>query len=69
MSTSYQFDLLRTYRYLRLAMVVIVVLQIYINGAVESWTVAGSFGQRRFDLEHGCQASAIIDRVGSRLGT
>ena len=24
------------------------VLQIYINGAVESWTVAGSFGQRRF---------------------
>ncbi len=26
----------------------IVALQIYINGAVESWTVAGSFGHRRF---------------------
>ncbi len=25
-----------------------VALQVYINGAVESWTVAGSFGQRRF---------------------
>ena len=23
-------------------------LQVYINGAVESWTVAGAFGQRRF---------------------
>jgi hypothetical protein len=23
-------------------------LQIYVSGAVESWTVAGSFGQRRF---------------------
>lgn len=26
----------------------VVAVQIYINGAVESWTVAGSFGQRRF---------------------
>lgn len=25
-----------------------VALQVYINGAVESWTVAGAFGQRRF---------------------
>lgn len=25
-----------------------VLLQVYINGAVESWTVAGAFGQRRF---------------------
>jgi len=27
---------------------VMVLLQVYINGAVESWTVAGAFGQRRF---------------------
>ncbi|HEY7474986.1 MAG TPA: hypothetical protein VH679_08240 [Vicinamibacterales bacterium] len=27
---------------------VMVVLQAYVSGAVESWTVAGSFGQRRF---------------------
>jgi hypothetical protein len=27
---------------------VMVLLQIYINGVVESWTVAGAFGQRRF---------------------
>jgi hypothetical protein len=25
-----------------------VALQVYISGAVESWTVAGAFGQRRF---------------------
>ena len=25
-----------------------VVLQIYVSGSVESWTVAGAFGQRRF---------------------
>lgn len=25
-----------------------IVLQVYVSGAVESWTVAGSFGQRRF---------------------
>jgi hypothetical protein len=35
-------------RWVAICMVAIVVLQIYINGAVESWTVAGSFGQRRF---------------------
>ncbi|HUR22025.1 MAG TPA: hypothetical protein VMZ90_14515 [Vicinamibacterales bacterium] len=35
-------------RWLAICMVVMVVVQIYINGAVESWTVAGSFGQRRF---------------------
>ena len=27
---------------------VAIVLQVYVSGAVESWTVAGSFGQRRF---------------------
>lgn len=31
-----------------LCALVMVLLQVYINGAVESWTVAGAFGQRRF---------------------
>lgn len=35
-------------RWLGICLLAIAVLQIYINGAVESWTVAGSFGQRRF---------------------
>jgi hypothetical protein len=35
-------------RWLGICLVVVVVLQIYINGAVESWNVAGSFGHRRF---------------------
>jgi hypothetical protein len=34
--------------WLAICLIAIVILQIYINGAVESWTVAGSFGQRRF---------------------
>ena len=29
-------------------MLLMVALQVYISGAVESWTVAGAFGQRRF---------------------
>ena len=35
-------------RWLGLCALVMVAAQVYINGAVESWTVAGSFGQRRF---------------------
>ena len=35
-------------RWVAFCMVAAALLQIYINGAVESWTVAGSFGQRRF---------------------
>lgn len=31
-----------------LCALLLVALQVYINGAVESWTVAGAFGQRRF---------------------
>jgi hypothetical protein len=31
-----------------LCMLLMVALQVYISGAVESWTVAGAFGQRRF---------------------
>jgi len=30
------------------SMLLMVALQVYISGAVESWTVAGAFGQRRF---------------------
>jgi hypothetical protein len=29
-------------------MLLMLALQVYISGAVESWTVAGAFGQRRF---------------------
>ena len=29
-------------------LVLVVALQIYVGGSVESWTVAGAFGQRRF---------------------
>ena len=35
-------------RWLAICMMAMVVVQIYINGAVESWSVAGSFGHRRF---------------------
>jgi hypothetical protein len=35
-------------RWLGLCLLIVAILQIYINGAVDSWTVAGSFGQRRF---------------------
>jgi hypothetical protein len=35
-------------RWLGVCALIMVLLQVYINGAVESWTVAGAFGQRRF---------------------
>jgi hypothetical protein len=35
-------------RWLAICALLMVALQVYINGAVESWTVAGAFGQRRF---------------------
>jgi len=35
-------------RWIGLMLLVMFALQVYINGSVESWTVAGSFGQRRF---------------------
>ena len=31
-----------------MCMLVMIALQVYVSGAVESWTVAGAFGQRRF---------------------
>jgi len=38
----------RESRWLAVLLLVSFVLQVYVNGSVESWTVAGSFGQRRF---------------------
>ena len=35
-------------RHLGIAVVAMALLQVYVSGAVESWTVAGGFGQRRF---------------------
>jgi hypothetical protein len=35
-------------RWIGILALVMVILQAYISGSVESWTVAGSFGQRRF---------------------
>jgi hypothetical protein len=35
-------------RWIALLALVMVVLQAYVSGCVESWSVAGSFGQRRF---------------------
>jgi hypothetical protein len=35
-------------RWIGACLLVMVALQVYISGAVESWTVAGAFGQRRF---------------------
>ena len=38
----------RIVRWIAICAIVMFVLQAYIAGAVESWTVAGAFGQRRF---------------------
>jgi hypothetical protein len=38
----------RRRRQIGICLLVMVALQIYIGGSVESWTVAGAFGQRRF---------------------
>jgi hypothetical protein len=35
-------------RQIGIALIVMVALQIYVGGSVDSWTVAGGFGQRRF---------------------
>jgi hypothetical protein len=35
-------------RHVGVCLLVMVALQIYVGGSVESWTVAGAFGQRRF---------------------
>ena len=41
-------NLPRDTRVISLSLAVMVALQIYVAGSVESWTVAGAFGQRRF---------------------
>jgi hypothetical protein len=38
----------RRKRHVPICLLVMVALQIYVGGSVESWTVAGAFGQRRF---------------------
>jgi hypothetical protein len=38
----------REARWIAAVLILVTSLQVYISGAVESWTVAGSFGQRRF---------------------
>lgn len=35
-------------RWIALCLLVVVISQVYVAGSVESWTVAGAFGQRRF---------------------
>ena len=56
-------------RHLGYAMALMFLLQVYVSGAVESWTVAGAFGQRRFIaltaiLVIGC--AALQAKAGSR---
>jgi hypothetical protein len=38
----------RRNRQVALCLLLMVALQVYVSGSVESWTVAGAFGQRRF---------------------
>jgi hypothetical protein len=58
--------LCRRQRQVGLCLLTMVALQIYIGGSVESWTVAGAFGQRRFIalttalvIGYACAASAL----------
>jgi hypothetical protein len=37
-----------SYRNVGICLLLMVALQVYVGGSVESWTVAGGFGQRRF---------------------
>ena len=50
-----------------------VALQVYVGGSVESWTVAGAFGQRRFialttALVIGLRGAAARAADGRRAG-
>jgi hypothetical protein len=38
----------RDRRWIAVCLLAAVALQVYVNGSIESWTVAGAFGQRRF---------------------
>jgi hypothetical protein len=60
-------------RWIGLVGIILCVLQVYVSGCVESWTVAGSFGQRRFVamtplIALGLRAwSVSVSRVGTRV--
>ena len=47
-TTAGSADAKRHTRWLSLCLVLMVAAQVYVAGSVESWTVAGAFGQRRF---------------------
>jgi hypothetical protein len=57
-------------RWIGACLLLMIALQVYVSGAVESWTVAGAFGQRRFV---GCASLLVIglaalrDRVQGRV--
>lgn len=56
-------------RRVALCALVMVALQIYVSGSVESWTVAGAFGQRRFvalTILLTIGVAAVLDAVRSR---
>jgi hypothetical protein len=47
-AAGHETDRARDVRQIAVSMLLMIVGQIYVSGAVESWTVAGAFGQRRF---------------------
>lgn len=47
-SAGHDKDATRDVRQIAVCMLLMVACQVYVSGAVESWTVAGAFGQRRF---------------------
>jgi hypothetical protein len=58
-----------TTRRVAVCMLVMIGLQVYVSGSVESWTVAGAFGQRRFvalTIVLTIGLAAMIAVVGSR---
>jgi hypothetical protein len=50
-------------RWIGACLLLMIALQVYISGAVESWTVAGAFGQRRFV---GCAILLVIGLAALR---
>jgi hypothetical protein len=59
----------RDRRRIALCLLIAVASQVYVAGAVESWTVAGAFGQRRFlglTLVFGIGLAALWSRVSGR---
>jgi hypothetical protein len=56
-------DTMRQVRWIAACLLLMIALQVYISGAVESWTVAGAFGQRRFV---GCAILLVIGLAALR---